>query len=718
MVLSNSQQTMKTIKTFACLAAMTLSFAACQKNEVLDIEASTFTFTSARPQLEGETKTEYTGTTIQWSKGDDIRMAFTVDGVWQTTTGDATVTDGKSDAKMYASTKLSAAAETAEFSIPNKFTGSQDGEYVFYTIYPSSASNESFTYAPSATVRILNEQTPTATSFASGADVMFGMSAEKYTSKPSAAIPLEWTRLVAHGDITLKGLKNTIEGETITNIVLTAQEDADLVGTHYFDVITNNLTLPASNTTANVLTVYGDNLSIDENGDVEFWISILPATITSLKVEVETSKATYTREISEISLAFAQNKRNTLAIKMDGVDRVEKAPVTQMIANGNYVIAYDNNMMVASATGSVQGVSTLVTKTDAEGNLIADEAAIWNITFDSENEVYYVSSVSEKTYLSGAANGTNLKLVEAADKVGFRGTDNKDGTYQLTLTASGTTRGIGYNYNNGNARFGMYDVTSTNYGTTLKLIPAVVDTTPSLSFPITSKNAPASATTITFSYEAKYLTENPTVKKKTDNNNIISTTVAPVAQNGVVTVTLVPNTENIEKTAVLTVSATGVDDIDLTIVQAAYTGTSTSVDVLTQEWTGISGTSYSSWSDKAGSSSTAVYAGNSAGGNDSIQLRSSNNNSGVVSTTSGGKVKKVVVTWNSNTANGRVLNVYGSNTAYTAASDLYGDNAGTLLGTIVNGTSTELEITGDYSYIGFRSNNSAMYLTKVEITWE
>lgn len=140
------------------------------------------------------------------------------------------------------------------------------------------------------------------------------------------------------------------------------------------------------------------------------------------------------------------------------------------------------------------------------------------------------------------------------------------------------------------------------------------------------------------------------------------------------------------------------------------------VDVLNRAFTNVSGTTYANWSGKTGTSG-AVYAGNSAGGNDAIQLRSNNNNSGIVTTTSGGVVKKVVVTWNSNTTNGRTLDIYGKNTAYSAATDLYDTNKGTKLGSIVYGTSTELEINGEYEYIGLRSNSSAMYLSQIEITW-
>lgn len=143
----------------------------------------------------------------------------------------------------------------------------------------------------------------------------------------------------------------------------------------------------------------------------------------------------------------------------------------------------------------------------------------------------------------------------------------------------------------------------------------------------------------------------------------------------------------------------------------------TIVDVLNLEFTEVSGSSYTEWSDKT-DESDAVYAGQSAGGNSSIQLRSSNSKSGIVTTTSGGYAKKVVVTWNNNTSSGRTLQVYGKNTAYKAATDLYESTVqGTLLGTIVMGTSTELVIDGDYEYIGLRSKENAMFLTQIEITW-
>lgn len=141
-------------------------------------------------------------------------------------------------------------------------------------------------------------------------------------------------------------------------------------------------------------------------------------------------------------------------------------------------------------------------------------------------------------------------------------------------------------------------------------------------------------------------------------------------------------------------------------------------DVLNQAFTGVSGANYTSWSNKTGTSG-AVYAGNSAASYNSIQLRATKG-SAIVTTESGGKVKSITVTWNSNTQAGRTLNIYCSNTAYTLASfaNAITNNSINPIGTIVEGTSTTLSIDNDYSYIAFTSASGALYLDKIEIVWE
>lgn len=149
--------------------------------------------------------------------------------------------------------------------------------------------------------------------------------------------------------------------------------------------------------------------------------------------------------------------------------------------------------------------------------------------------------------------------------------------------------------------------------------------------------------------------------------------------------------------------------------------TSSFVDSLNRSFTGITGTSYVEWSNKV-SNSSALYAGNSAGGNESIQLRSNNSNSGIVSVVSGGNAKTITIDWNESTATTRTILVYGSNTAYTDPSELYNANTqGTLLCELcvddaVDSIST-VTIDGDYAYVGLRSKSGALYLNSVEIEW-
>ena len=162
-----------------------------------------------------------------------------------------------------------------------------------------------------------------------------------------------------------------------------------------------------------------------------------------------------------------------------------------------------------------------------------------------------------------------------------------------------------------------------------------------------------------------------------------------------------------------------VETFSYTIKEPVAPG-STIADVLTADKFAATSTTYTDFSNVS-ITSDAVYAGNNSMATDkdnAIQLRSTNQ-AGIVTTVSGGKVKKVTVTWNSNTSEERVMNVYGKNTPYTSADDLYASDEntqGALIASIAYGT-TELVIEGDYEYIGLRSKSGAMYLDEIQIEW-
>ena len=225
----------------------------------------------------------------------------------------------------------------------------------------------------------------------------------------------------------------------------------------------------------------------------------------------------------------------------------------------------------------------------------------------------------------------------------------------------------------------------------------------------------------------------PTLPAACNFDDAMTVEITGIAEGATAYYSLNSETDWVEGTSVEITETTTVyakvvkDELSSDVVSATYTKNAPVtppaegevVDVLTRETTGVANNGgYSDWSGKTATSS-AVYAGQSAGNNDAIQLRSKNSNSGIVTTASGGKVKKIVVEWQSGTSSGRTLNIYGNNAPYSAATELYSTSTrGTLLGTIVCGTSTELVIEGDYEYIGLRSASDAMYLTSVSVTWD
>ena len=157
----------------------------------------------------------------------------------------------------------------------------------------------------------------------------------------------------------------------------------------------------------------------------------------------------------------------------------------------------------------------------------------------------------------------------------------------------------------------------------------------------------------------------------------------------------------------------------ITISGLTVTASTKVTDTLTYSLIGRTGTSYGGWTGKT-SVSDAVYAGNTAGGNSAIQLRSSDN-SGIVSTTSGGNLKKVIVTFNSNTTATRTISVYGKAATYASSSDLYANNTqGTLIQevNVDNGATQTINVSDSYQYIGIRSKSGAIYLDEIKVVWQ
>lgn len=574
----NTMQLMKKIISIMMLfAAAAMAFNSCQKQEVVAPEKAnevTLTFSSEKPSFVDESKTEWNGRSIVWSAGDKISVAYTVAGKWQNASGNAS-----GDAKLYKSDELKSATDIAQFNVSANFKGTVAGTHVFYGVYPAP-SETGFSNAPVASVTIPSTQTPETTSFDAAGDLMVGVS-DEYQSLPGEkeTISLKWHRLVAHAVITLKTLNGFTAGEILTGIKLTAQSGANLVGQQKVNLLTREVV--KDNNAANVLSLTCGNLSISNDGTVSFWACVLPETITSLTVEVDTDKATYTREISGISKTFKQNARNTLAVNMSTATRVLKET--------------ESWKLVTPADGLTAGTYVLVASTSTKtGALVSTNGSSSAPTFDinisvEDNTLKGVSDFMQFD-ITGSANNWVLSVANDATKWlyctdknnGVRIDNNSNKTWTISahdkdsdafvLKHNGTSRYLGV-YSNQDWR--CYDALSKlddvtgNTGTIYlykKTSGSVApDTTPKLGLDVESIELTAAGGEGSFTYTLSNPKDDKTVSA-TKNVDWIEN-LAVNQETKTVSYTVATNTAEDSREGTITLSYEGAQSVNVTVTQ-------------------------------------------------------------------------------------------------------------------------------------------------------
>ena len=594
-------------KTFITIGIALLALVSCNKETELkenpkeeNNNIAVLVFSSDRPQIENGTKTAWDGGTnsIVWSSGDKIRVGWTLGGTWMAKDGPADlVSETKVPAKFYASNSVAidgGDASMGTFTVPTDFSYSPIGEAVFYGIYPSSCTGSDSNFAPSLTVNIPSGQTPAAESFDGSADIMVGKTdAVNLTGElPTSPIGLNWNRIVAHADLTFTNLA-IVDDSGISKITLTFNEDAKVAGSFYVNVTNGDITTNSSS--SNVVSLSGANLSLS-GSSVEAWACVRPVTFTSLTVQVKTDKATYTRTITGLNKTFKKNARNALTINMSSATRTLN---TNLIDNGNYVlvaksgdkyyaISSDNN-----ATSTRRDRAEITINPDSYSTLspyTADNKLIWTITNVTDGVKINVVG-DTNSYMKYDSNKLPLDPTGTVFEVA-------EGTGTYTFSPN-TGRFISMNDTYG---FGCYE-SSASYIKDLYVIPATG--TPTLSFPVLSKTVAADADNVTFSYTSVFLSGSPSVDVTTDAGNAVaSTSIA----DGTLTVNLNENTTSSDKSITLTVSATGVSDVVLTITQLAAVEDANNGDVL---WAESFGGFANNDVPAASNASTTVYGGGS-----------------------------------------------------------------------------------------------------------
>ena len=672
------------------LAVAAAAFVSCEKNlndetPVVDF-LQEVTLTAEKP---AEVRTQLIEGVPYWSKGDQI-------GVY--------VVDGESY-KNYAFKN-----NNEEATLTTSFTGQTAVANTLFVYYPYTANGVS--KEGGAKVDIPANQEPTATSFDGRADIMLAKPVT-LDEEGKQLSDLEFARLGAIVKIVLKDNTSSLAGQHVSSLTMTAANN--LVGRVYIDVENQELGELYYGGSKSVTATYTEATQYEVNGTNATYVIVYPQTLKSgSKLSIEAATEGYA--ISKVitlgeDIVLEPGKVTTLNVSLAAANVVKEetgldlpfeddfAWVTGTNENtdisaslkGEYYASgaktYSANGALKFGSSSLAGVLTTVPLNLSEPFTVIVKAK--NYGTDATKVKVTVGETTQTVTLTADYAYYALEFEAASKKEALTVASNADSKQRFYLDELQVVAG--------------HDVV-------LPTLPPVLTVSTE---EISGVSHEGEAKTFTYSVANPVEGVSATV---TDNADWITTSVSGTT----VTVNVTANDKEEAREGVVTVTY-GELTKTVTVKQNAKPaagGPATVVDELNRALTGATTTSYVDWSNKT-SNSTAVYKGNSAGGNSSIQLRSDKSTSGIVTTASGGYVRKIVVTWQSDTSNGRTLDVYGKKSAYSAASDLYNNtNKGTKLGSIVKGTSTELTITGDYEYIGLRSNSGAMYISKIEITWE
>jgi len=306
----------------------------CQVKEFIYGQVSSSITLEFTCQDDTISKTFWNGETIMWSKGDCISIAYTAQDIWST--------------QVYPSSPLKANAEKGLFSVPTDLTETST-DIDFFAVYPASSLTAAS--LPEIIVNIPTAQTPAQNSYDAKADLMIAKATETYTSVPNAPVPLIWERIAAHADITIKS-PALAENERILSLQLTTDQDALVTGNYTINIETGSYT--ATESSSNEISLSIPGASVDTDGNFKAWASVMPCKISSLKIEILTTDAIYTRQIQSCDITLMANTRNMLSIDMSGATKKEKSDASTMIRNEHprmFITSEDISTLKANATG-------------------------------------------------------------------------------------------------------------------------------------------------------------------------------------------------------------------------------------------------------------------------------------------------------------------------------------------------------------------------------
>ena len=492
----------------------------------------------------------------------------------------------------------------------NEFTSNPDGTGTFNVtvpsgewtniagIYPSSAVKET---DGDTQTRMRTElptiQNPSATSYDPAAYILIA----RPTALPESLEGFTWEAYYYRATALNKFMVTNLEnGGNIVSVKITFPEGEKVSGYKRVNLTTAEVIEYTNNPNYVDLNYKAAPLAANEGGSYDLWFTTwtvnVPMESTGFTVEVTTEEYKYTKTFipKQDGFVLEENAINIVPVNMSGAEVEAIVPAEDL--SGEYLIVskkenndgswvymseiYTNNKYFTRGETNIPASREFSSLTTADFQDIDNiEKYVWTISKSSNGYIISNSRINDEgtKYLEPDDSENQAHCSDNEVSVYIEAGEN--GTVKIQANSS-INRWLQYNGNKGQERFACYESTQNE----IYLLPWVESTEPTLIVSETSKTVSADATEVLFEYIARNLTGDVTATVASDEAQIISGTPVVDVAASTVTVTLNPNTDEVEKTATITLSADGVEPITLTVIQKAFVSEPTTIKATVAEF--------------------------------------------------------------------------------------------------------------------------------------
>ena len=353
-----------------------------------------------------------------------------------------------------------------------------------------------------------------------------------------------------------------VSGDEVVNSIAMTVAGKTLAGDFELNLADGSTNFTSTSETITVAVPDGTTLA-----DLSAWLVVNPFSLESsdeLELVITTNKNTITKTITGKTINFAIKNVITLNLAIDNTCTVEPFTASNLFADGTYVIADDTNktLMIPGTQNNYRGNAAYTT---IPATVSAEQAWILTSVGNPSENLYTIQSAESNKYLAYSGSDNHAYLNDSFDET--KATMLIEATSGGYLVKHNATKRM-LSYNTKSPRFAFYS--NDGQSEILTLVPVTVATTIS----VTSANAittnPA-ATDGTISYSLIYGEDGAKVSATSSASWL---TVGEITSTSVA-YSIAANTDA-ERTATITLSYEGAEDVTISVTQKAQSLTITS----------------------------------------------------------------------------------------------------------------------------------------------